>query len=63
VINKEERVGLVQEILFSEERKAKADISLVWSLGLEEQQNQKKKACFELLSGIRGKSGFIERDF
>ena len=55
-INKEGKDVLskeIQEILFGEGKK-KADISLVWRLGLEEQQagGQKKKSAFELLSGI-----------
>lgn len=56
VINKEGKDVLskeIQEILFGEGKK-KADISLVWSLGLEEggqQDKQKKKSAFELLSG------------
>jgi len=58
VINKEGRNILskeIQEILFGEGKK-KADISLVWSLGLEDQaandKKPKKKMAFELLSGI-----------
>jgi len=68
-INKEGKDILskeIQEILFGEGKK-KADISLLWSLGLEEQQaggqdKQKKKSAFELLSGIfnRGRVGFLD---
>ena len=68
-INKEGKDVLskeIQEILFGEGKK-KADICLVWSLGLEENQaggqdKQKKKSAFELLSGNEMKRKVIFKD-